>query len=254
MLFYDNLQMIKISGRTGCITVPVGASEGCIYFENGLAVHAFLDELRGDAALLRILQTTTQEPGTFAEGETTRERSIKKSLDFLMLEAARLRDEAPPAPSPNSAPTAVGEPWARLTPMSDSDSPPLLLRGERVVLGRFDNCDVIIPHPSVSKHHCVFENSNGKMQVADMNSSNGTFVNGEQIQAADLHFGDVLQFGPVLYRFDPPHVAVAQPAPQPTPQDINSRTAALTIPPVRSSSKLMVKLPPRYAPPPKTGT
>ncbi|MFQ3670505.1 MAG: FHA domain-containing protein [Verrucomicrobiia bacterium] len=252
MLFYDNLQMIKISGRTGAISVPVGESEGRIYFENGLAIHAYLDDLRGDAALLRILQTTTNEPGNFIDGETTPERSIKKSLDFLMLEAARLRDEAPAAPPPQP-PSAGGEAWARLTPMSDADSPPLILRNDREVLGRFDNCDLIIPHPSVSKHHCVFEKADGKMQVADLNSSNGTFINGAQIQASDLHFGDVLQFGPVLYRFDPPQVTLPVPPPQPTPQDKNSRTAALTIPPVRSSSKLMVKLPPRYAPPPKIG-
>ncbi|GAB4242011.1 MAG: hypothetical protein OHK005_05610 [Candidatus Methylacidiphilales bacterium] len=249
MLFYDNLQMIKISGRTGSISVPVGESEGRIYFENGLAIHAYLDDLRGDAALLQILQTTTQEPGTFSEGERTPERSVRKSLDFLMLEAARLRDEAPPAPGPTTPP-GEREPWARLTPISDAESPPFFLRNDREVLGRFDNCDLVIPNPAVSKHHCVFERIEGKMQVADLNSSNGTFVNGAQIQASDLNFGDVLQFGPVLYRFDPPHVLNATPGPKPSPQDKNSRTAALTIPPVRSSSKLMVKLPPRYAPPP----
>jgi hypothetical protein len=243
MLFLDTLQMLKTSGRTGSLSIPVGNSIGKIFFVNGRAEHAFLDTISGDAALLKILTSDSKEPGDFSEGETTPEKSVRQSLDFLMLEAARLRDEGfPAAPAPVAG--KVREPWARLTPISDSDSGAFLIAGERAVLGRYDNCDLIVANPAVSKHHCVFENANGEMRVADLNSSNGTFLNGEQIQSSELHYGDMLQFGPVLFRFESPRAAFAMPvAPK---VDQNSRTAALQIPPVRASSNLKVKLPNRF--------
>lgn len=54
---------------------------------------------------------------------------------------------------------------------------------ESVSLGRGKNCDVVVEHESVSKHHgTVFrDGESGQYTLVDEFSSNGTFVNGEPV-------------------------------------------------------------------------
>ncbi len=54
----------------------------------------------------------------------------------------------------------------------------------RLVLGRADDCDVCIPHESVSRRHAVLSESDGIWSIEDLGSSNGTFVAGERLTTA----------------------------------------------------------------------
>jgi serine/threonine-protein kinase len=68
-----------------------------------------------------------------------------------------------------------------------------LLKGEeyvfhdsaRWVLGRSPDCDIALPtdllHRDISRHHCAFEIDPPTVRVRDLNSLNGTYVNGEKI-------------------------------------------------------------------------
>lgn len=47
----------------------------------------------------------------------------------------------------------------------------------RIIVGRSRDCDVWIDDASVSKEHCYFQRSDETYQVADANSTNGTFIN-----------------------------------------------------------------------------
>jgi len=55
----------------------------------------------------------------------------------------------------------------------------------RWVLGRSPDCDIVFPtdllHRDISRHHCAFEINPPTVRVRDLNSLNGTYVNGEQI-------------------------------------------------------------------------
>ena len=72
--------------------------------------------------------------------------------------------------------------------------------GQRIVLGRGDDCDVRIDHPSVSRHH--IELSLGEeMTVTDLGSSNGTTVRGTKLEprvAHGLACGEVIMAGSVM--------------------------------------------------------
>jgi hypothetical protein len=69
----------------------------------------------------------------------------------------------------------------------DIDSP--------VVIGRQDAA-LTIEDPAVSRQHARFEQVNGGLQVVDLGSSNGTWVNGVRIQAPTrLRSGDVVVVG-----------------------------------------------------------
>ena len=53
------------------------------------------------------------------------------------------------------------------------------------VLGRSPDCDIALPmdllHRDISRHHCAFEIDPPTVRVRDLNSLNGTYVNGEKI-------------------------------------------------------------------------
>jgi two-component system, NtrC family, response regulator AtoC len=56
------------------------------------------------------------------------------------------------------------------------------LRAEsRLVLGRADDCDVCVPHESVSRRHAILSGSGGAWSIEDLGSSNGTFVGGVRL-------------------------------------------------------------------------
>lgn len=76
----------------------------------------------------------------------------------------------------------------------------LLLSKKRVLIGRSQTCDIKIPHNEVTAIHAVLEAHGGKFKVFDMNSTNGTYVNGERIVSKTCQLGDKLQFGPLEFK------------------------------------------------------
>ena len=72
--------------------------------------------------------------------------------------------------------------------------------GERTV-GRSHRCDLVVDERSVSRVHAMISWSGGRLSVQDLNSSNGTYINGELLRGeADLCDGDEMQFGEARLR------------------------------------------------------
>lgn len=67
------------------------------------------------------------------------------------------------------------------------------------VIGRREDCDLRIAVNDVSRKHCEVTLEDGVLAVADLGSSNGTFVNGQRIKKQALTAGDTLQVGPVSF-------------------------------------------------------
>jgi hypothetical protein len=67
------------------------------------------------------------------------------------------------------------------------------------VIGRREDCDLRIPVGDVSRKHCRILSGDDGVRVEDLGSSNGTFVNHERVQQADLNPGDTLGVGPVQF-------------------------------------------------------
>jgi hypothetical protein len=62
-------------------------------------------------------------------------------------------------------------------------------------LGRGLDNDVILEDTRVSRHHAQLRYKTRRFWVTDLNSTNGTYINGERISEADLRHGDVLSLG-----------------------------------------------------------
>ena len=52
---------------------------------------------------------------------------------------------------------------------------------DKFTIGRSNKCDVVIPHESLSREHCLIEVIDGDVFVTDIGSANGVLINGERI-------------------------------------------------------------------------
>lgn len=64
-----------------------------------------------------------------------------------------------------------------------------------VVVGRAEDCDLVLPHPSVSGHHLRLSWSGGQIVVEDLHSANGVLVNGRRVDRAVVRPGDDVRLG-----------------------------------------------------------
>ena len=71
----------------------------------------------------------------------------------------------------------------------------IALDREMTSIGRSPDQDIVIPDPGVSRRHSTILRESGGYTVLDLNSTHGTFLNGEPIQRAALRPGDLLQLG-----------------------------------------------------------
>jgi len=62
-------------------------------------------------------------------------------------------------------------------------------------IGRSPDAEFIVEAALVSRLHCEFTATAQTLQVKDLGSTNGTFVNGKRVAAAELHEGDRLSVG-----------------------------------------------------------
>lgn len=108
----------------------------------------------------------------------------------------------PTAPAPPAGvATNSGAPGeARLTAIEAADPVPAeytLLKTE-VSLGRGEDNDIVIPHPSVSRSHARLARRDGSFLLTDLNSTNGSYVNNQQVQGSavvgngtEVRLGDI---------------------------------------------------------------
>lgn len=72
---------------------------------------------------------------------------------------------------------------------------------ERYTIGRLPDNDIRIDNPAVSGHHALVINILNDSFLEDLNSTNGTYVNGKIIKKHALQHGDVLTVGHHALRF-----------------------------------------------------
>ncbi|MFZ5646541.1 MAG: FhaA domain-containing protein [Bacillota bacterium] len=75
------------------------------------------------------------------------------------------------------------------------------LEGYPVVIGRRESCDITLPDSNMSRRHARLEPLKEGWVITDLDSTNGTFVNGERIKTRRLENGDSVKFGTTLCAF-----------------------------------------------------
>lgn len=79
------------------------------------------------------------------------------------------------------------------------------LARKEMLIGRGEDCDIIIDHRSVSQRHAKIIRESGTVyQIVDLNSKNGIRIGGEKYTSTYIKRGDVVELGHVKFRFVEP--------------------------------------------------
>lgn len=76
------------------------------------------------------------------------------------------------------------------------------LTNDRTTIGRLEDNTFQIPEPSVSGHHCEIIRSGNEFIVRDLGSTNGTFIDEQQVTEAKIKPGQILRLGRVELRLE----------------------------------------------------
>ena len=69
------------------------------------------------------------------------------------------------------------------------------LKGESAQVGRINENEIVIQHKSISSHHAEFILDGNDYLIKDLDSTNGTRVNGERVKSVKLRKGDFVRVG-----------------------------------------------------------
>ena len=86
---------------------------------------------------------------------------------------------------------------------------------EAVILGRLPTNDIPVEDAKASREHAKIYRQGGRFAIVDLNSSNGTTVNGKPVTKQVLEHGDVIAIGLVAMEFEDPEEEARKEAAKP---------------------------------------
>ena len=90
----------------------------------------------------------------------------------------------------------------KLILISSSMNETFALRDGVTTIGRDSDNDIQLMSPDVSRHHAEIHNLPNVCEIEDLDSANGTWINGEQIATAALYNGHEIRIGDCVLRFE----------------------------------------------------
>lgn len=158
-------------------------------------------------------------------------------LDFQRIgaqPAAAPPPMAPPAPQYQAAPQAPASPLKLRAQGGPFNGRVFDIPGGRVSIGRAIDNDLVFDDPSLSRKHAVVHTIGpDRIELQDLGSSNGTWVNGRKIDAGIASLGDAVRFGDLMFVLEGD-----APAPQQRMPDFASQTAGGVPEPRRNNTAL----------------
>ena len=76
-----------------------------------------------------------------------------------------------------------------------------LLTGRVITLGRDPSSDIVVGSDSVSRRHAKLSSERGRRLITDLESTNGSYVNEQQIIAEVLSNGDQVKIGDTIFKY-----------------------------------------------------
>ena len=81
-------------------------------------------------------------------------------------------------------------------------------------IGRSHECDLVVPHASISRQHALISCQDGAFYLEDLRSKNGVLLNHHRVQErVEIKAGDEIQFGDIVFILEGPGPAEAAAAP-----------------------------------------
>lgn len=131
---------------------------------------------------------------------------LRSTQHFPAVRPAAARGVAAPGPPPVPAQRrAPAQPVFRHLVVIDATRDRLPLRDGRNVIGRGSTADIRISDNGISREHADITTNGVLATLTDLQSTNGTMVNGNRVSRVALRHGDVIRVGRsvLVYRYEP---------------------------------------------------
>lgn len=112
----------------------------------------------------------------------------------------KVRAASPPPPQRPAPPKREVVGW-----LVNKLLPPVPIHaGQEAVVGRSDQCQLVLAHAGVSRRHAAVKADGARFVIQDLGSANGTFVNARRISApTPIRAGDAIGVGPFMLTIAP---------------------------------------------------
>jgi hypothetical protein len=188
----DQIQAFGLARKTGEIRATnLGVPARIAIVEGDVFDAQFGDKVGLEAAIEMINLSELQTE--FVPGVRPPQRTIHVPFTQLLLAAANQLDESGRSILPPKKPEAAGHPAIRV--MLDSGIRSFSILPGLAYVGRALSSDIVIPNQTVSERHASIERTDGGILLKDLNSTNGTYVNGLRVKESSLSGQMNLQFG-----------------------------------------------------------
>ena len=111
--------------------------------------------------------------------------------------------------------------FGKLIPQGGGDPIPLMKK--KLLIGRRESCDVVLRFSNVSAHHCQLVVEHGYWFAKDLNSRNGTRVNGSRIERKRLDPGSILRIAKHVYEVQYSPAELGAQGPPPPDEEVYSQ-------------------------------
>lgn len=168
--------------------------------------HAVIAKRRRDWV---VFDTSARTVGVLVNGERIEGKAVIENGDIITIGSIDLKFECDEALSPKSkkqlrAQTAnTQSPTVAYGVLVDINTKrPVYIKKQDVLIGRGADCDIKINSDTVSAHHARIHSTSKGWAVSDLDSHNGTKLNGRYINQPQLIFDeDMLTFGDKVFIF-----------------------------------------------------
>jgi hypothetical protein len=150
---------------------------------------ALVKELSG------VVKETAAERGWGLVGPPEVELFVDAKLKRGDLEVEASLVQGEEAVQPAAAAAVPREQPAQLHVHAEGGTRTIPLDKELVTIGRLSECEVAVHDSGVSRRHAQIRTADGVSTLTDLGSTNGTKVNGRDVQSAALHDGDTITVG-----------------------------------------------------------
>ena len=209
-LFTAEEAFVRVSQnrQNGCLIIFNREEEIHVFAENGFVIAAIGNVDQGEMAVARALQLEESSYQWFLDSKPDK-ADLRINIQEYALKNAIARDVriGSPSHSSQSKKQTMALPKIaldRVDPklnftyaLASVENPKLIWRLSKVtnVLGREEHCDLLVQDNQVSRKHCLLETTGEHVHVKDLESRNGTSVNGKPLLDGILKLGDKLSLG-----------------------------------------------------------
>jgi len=195
----DAFSKLEKNREQGCLLVYKGAELIHIYVRDGFVIHAYGSTKEGDEAVEQAMHLSNasytwlrgiQPPAPAKSPVRHINKFLAKDGKPKMIETSRL------AVKVQNEDEAI---YRYFLIPQDKLTEKIYLNKTSTVLGRNETSDVVIANSDVSGRHCLLDIQTRGISILDLDSTNGTFVNGTLVRDAFLNPGDRIELGPCVF-------------------------------------------------------